>query len=70
MMGVGFGGYPYGMGWGMGYGGYAMWNQAAYNRYYYAGQSVKLYADEEGPAPVDIRNIYKTAKKASLPLKR
>jgi hypothetical protein len=66
MMGVGFGGYPYGMGWGMGYGGYAMWNQAAYNRYYYAGQSVKLYADEEGPAPVDIRNIYKNRKEGII----
>lgn len=64
MMGVGFGGYPYGWGWGMGYGGYygamgySMMSQAAYNQYYYAGQTDKVYADVIEEKPIDLQNIY------------
>jgi len=66
MMGVGFGGYPYGWGWGMGMGyggyygamGYSMMSQAAYNQYYYAGQTDKVYADVVEEKPIDLQNIY------------
>jgi hypothetical protein len=64
MMGVGFGGYPYGWGWGIGYGGYygamgySMMSQAAYNQYYYAGQTDKVYTDVVDKKPLDLQNIY------------
>ncbi len=60
MMGVGFGGYGYGMGlgMGMGYGGYGMWNQMAYNQYYYQGQSVMVDHDIIEEKPIDLLNIY------------
>ena len=60
MMGMGFGGYPYG--WGMGYGGYyggyGMWNQAAYNQYYFSGQSVTVDHNVVEEKPIDLENIY------------
>lgn len=62
MMGVGFGGYPYG--WGMGYGGYygsygyGMWNQMAYNQYYYAGQTVTVDHNIVEEKSIDLTNIY------------
>ena len=64
MMGMGFGGYPYGWGLGIGYGGYygpmgySMMSQAAYNQYYYAGQTDKVYADVVEEKPIDLQNIY------------
>jgi len=62
MMGMGFGGYPYGYGMGMGYGGfyggYGMWNQMAYNQYYYAGQKVQIDHDVVEEKPIDLQNIY------------
>jgi len=62
MMGVGFGGYPYGYGMGMGYGGYyggyAMYNQMAYNQYYYAGQKIMVDHDVVEEKPIDLENIY------------
>lgn len=56
MMGMGFGGYPYG--YGMGYGGYGMWNQMAYNQYYYQGQTVMDNYDVLEEKPIDMMNIY------------
>lgn len=64
MMGMGFGGYPYGWGMGMGMGmgmygmGYGMWNQMAYNQYYYAGQKVQIEHDVVQEKPIDLQNIY------------
>ena len=66
-MGVGFGGYGmgyggyggYGMGMGYGgYGGYGMWNQMAYNQYYYQGQTVEIDHDVIEEKPIDLENIY------------
>ena len=62
MMGMGFGGYPYGWGFGMGYPmwgmGYGMWNQAAYNQYWYAGQKVAIDPQVVEEKPIDLVNIY------------
>ena len=62
MMGMGFGGYPFGWGvgvgspmWGMGYG---MWNQAAYNQYWYSGQKVAIDPQMVEEKPIDLSNIY------------
>jgi len=69
-MGMGFGGYPYG--WGLGYGGYYgpwgwnMMNQAAYNQYYYAGQTDKVYADVVEEKPLDLQNIYNNRKEGII----
>jgi hypothetical protein len=58
MMGLGYGGYPYGYGYRIGYGGYGMWNQMAYNQYYFAGQSVTVDRDVIEQKPIDLTNIY------------
>jgi hypothetical protein len=65
MMGVGFGGYPYGYGYGYGMGfgyggyyGYGMWNQMAYNQYYYAGQKIMVDQDVVEKKPIDLENLY------------
>ena len=64
MMGPGFYG-PYG-GYGMGYGGYGygygMYNQAAYNQYYYAGQTVTIDHEVVEEKPIDLENIYNNRK--------
>ena len=56
--GYGYGGYGYGYGMGMGYGGYGMWNQMAYNQYYYQGQTVMVDHDVVEEKPIDLKNIY------------
>lgn len=64
MMGMGYGGYGHGgygyggYGMGMGYGGYGMWNQMAYNQYYYQGQTVQVDHDIVEEKPIDLINIY------------
>lgn len=60
MMGMGFGGYPYGYGMGYGgyYGGYGMYNYAAYRQNYYAGQKMQVDHNVVEEKPIDLQNIY------------
>ena len=59
MMGMGYGGYRMGYGgYGMGYGGYGMYNQMAYNQYYYAGQKVMVDHNVVEEKPIDLENLY------------
>ena len=64
-LGFGPGGfYPhFGYGWGgynpyYGFGAYQAWNNMAYNQFYYAGQTDKVYADVVEEKPIDLTNIY------------
>ena len=38
--------------------GYGMWNQMAYNQYYYAGQKIQIDHDVVQEKPIDLQNIY------------